>query len=63
MEEGSVSSEELEPLLIGVRLGYDYMLANALTDLSLGLALRMLLKWLNAFWLYSIMGGCVDTRV
>ena len=34
--EGSVSSEELEPLLIAVRLGYDYMLANALTDLSLG---------------------------
>lgn len=39
MEEGSVSSEELEPLLIAVRLGYDYMLANALIDL--------LLDWLS----------------
>lgn len=59
--EGRDSREELEPCLIAevVRLGCDYMLANALTDPLAWLALRTL----NAFWLYCIMGGCVHARV
>lgn len=36
VEEGSIFSEDLEALLIAVRLGYDYTLANALTEFSLG---------------------------
>lgn len=36
VEEGSVFSEDLEELLIAVRLGCDYTLANALTEFSLG---------------------------
>lgn len=61
--EGNLSREELELVLIAVKSGYDYMLANVLTDLLLGSALRTLLKWLNAFQLYSIMGGCVNALV
>lgn len=36
VEQGSVLSEDLEELLIAVRLGCDYTLANALTEFSLG---------------------------
>ena len=36
MKEDSVFSEDLEELLIAVRLCCDYTLANALTEFSLG---------------------------